>query len=63
MLVRRVTPMRDSDEFDAIQPEYAKQHFVCSLNPVDENGDLTKQLIREGHMVALARLQRRSTRG
>lgn len=41
-------------------PHYAKQHFVCILNPSQENADVTKQLIVEAHFIAAARLARRS---
>lgn len=41
-------------------PHYAKQNFVCILNPTGENVDITKQLIREAHSIAESRLQRRS---
>lgn len=39
-------------------PEYAKQYFVCILNPAGENVEVTQQLIVEAHEVAAARLQR-----
>lgn len=39
-------------------PDYAKQHFVCILNPSQANVDTTKQLIVEAHGIAAARLQR-----
>lgn len=41
-------------------PDYAKQHFVCILNPSQENIEITKQLIVEAHSIAASRLQRRS---
>ncbi len=41
-------------------PHYAKQNFVCILNPTGENMDLTKQLILEAHSIAQSRFQRRS---
>lgn len=42
-------------------PEYAKQNFICILNPSGENEATTKALIREAHDIATARFQR--TRG
>lgn len=41
-------------------PDYAKQHFVCILNPSHENEAITKRLIVEAHSIAAARLQRRT---
>jgi hypothetical protein len=41
-------------------PHYAKQHFVCILNPSQENVDVTKRLMVEAHSIAASRLQRRS---
>ncbi|MCC6614980.1 MAG: hypothetical protein IT320_15985 [Anaerolineae bacterium] len=41
-------------------PDYAKQHFVCILNPSGENVDTTKNLIVEAHAIAAARLKRKS---
>jgi hypothetical protein len=41
-------------------PDYAKQHFVCILNPSGENAEITQQLIVEAHAIAAARLARRS---
>ena len=40
-------------------PDYAKQHFVCILNPSQENVEVTKKLIMEAHAIAATRLQRR----
>ena len=42
-------------------PEYAKQHFVCILNPAQDNVETTKKLIVEAHSIATARLQRRTS--
>ncbi len=39
-------------------PDYAKQHFVCILNPSQANADTTRQLIIEAHGIAAARRQR-----
>ena len=44
-------------------PDYAKQHFVCILNPSGENIDLTQKLIVEAYSIAAARLQRRTAKG
>lgn len=41
-------------------PEYAKQHFVCILNPSEKSAEATKKLIREAHAIAAARLERRT---
>ncbi len=41
-------------------PDYAKQHFVCILNPSDENVEVTKNLIVEAHSIADRRLQRKT---
>jgi hypothetical protein len=41
-------------------PEYAKQNFICILNPSGENKELTKNFIREAHSIAAARLQRKN---
>lgn len=41
-------------------PDYAKQHFVCILNPSGENVEVTKQLIIEAHSIATSRLLRKS---
>jgi hypothetical protein len=40
-------------------PEYAKQHFVCILNPSGENVETTKELIAEAYSIAAKRLQRK----
>ncbi len=39
-------------------PDYAKQHFVCILNPLGENIETTKKLIVEAHSISAARLSR-----
>jgi hypothetical protein len=41
-------------------PDYAKQHFVCILNPSGENIDVTKKLIEEAHSIAAKRMERKS---
>jgi hypothetical protein len=41
-------------------PDYARQHFVCILNPSGENVEITKKLIVEAHSIAAARLQRKA---
>jgi hypothetical protein len=42
-------------------PDYAKQHFVCILNPSQENVEVTKKLIVEAHSIATTCLQRRTS--
>ena len=41
-------------------PDYARQHFVCILNPSGDNVETTRQLIVEAHSIAAARLQRQA---
>jgi hypothetical protein len=41
-------------------PHYAKQHFVCILNPTGKNVDITQELILEAHSIASTRFQRKS---
>lgn len=41
-------------------PDYSRQHFVCILNPSDENVETTKKLIVEAHAIAAVRLQRKA---
>lgn len=41
-------------------PDYARQHFVCILNPSGENVEMTKRLISEAHAIATARYQRKA---
>lgn len=36
-------------------PHYAKQNFVCILNPTGDHVDITKQLILEAHSIAETR--------
>ena len=43
-------------------PEYAKQHFICILNPSGENVEITKKFMIEAHDLAAARLQRKTSR-
>jgi hypothetical protein len=38
-------------------PHYARQHFVCILNPIDDNVEITKRLIVEAHSIAEDRFQ------
>ncbi len=40
-------------------PHYARQHFVCILNPIGANIEKTKRLIVEAHSIAEGRLQRK----
>ncbi len=42
-------------------PDYAKQNFVCILSPAGENEEATRQLIREAHALATARMQRKAS--
>ena len=51
----------DYSALDVFLPhqEYSKQHFVCILNPSQENAELTKNLMVEAHSIAASRLQRR----
>jgi len=39
-------------------PDYAKQHFVCILNPSADNTDAATQLILEAYSIAAARFRR-----
>jgi hypothetical protein len=39
-------------------PHYAKQNFICILNPAGENEALTKQYIDEAHNFAARRMQK-----
>lgn len=41
-------------------PHYAKQNFICILNPTGKNVDITKELILEAHSIAATRFQRRA---
>jgi Family of unknown function (DUF6194) len=41
-------------------PEYSRQHFVCILNPTQENIESTKKLIVEAHSIATVRLRRKT---
>lgn len=43
-------------------PDYAKQNFICILNPSGENVERTKQLIVEAHSIASARYQRKANK-
>jgi hypothetical protein len=42
-------------------PHYARQNFICILNPAGEHEALTKQYIREAHDFAARRVQRGQT--
>ncbi len=39
-------------------PDYAKQHYLCILNPSGVNVETTKKLILEAHSIAATRLER-----
>ena len=41
-------------------PHYARQNFLCILNPVGDNAETTKRLIEEAHSIAGARWRRKS---
>lgn len=41
-------------------PEYARQHFICILNPLQRNTEATRRYIVEAHALATARLSRKS---
>lgn len=41
-------------------PDYAKQNFICILNPSGDNAEKTRDLIREAHANAARRLARRA---
>jgi hypothetical protein len=41
-------------------PEYAKQNFLCILNPSGENVQRTKELIMEAHAMAAKRFERKA---
>ena len=43
-------------------PDYARQHFVCILNPSGENAETTKRLVLEAHSISDARRQRKAGR-
>ena len=40
-------------------PHYAKQNFVCILNPSGHNVETTKELIAEAHSIAASRLRKK----
>jgi hypothetical protein len=41
-------------------PEYAKQNFICILNPEGENVEKIKELISEAHAIAAKRAGRKA---
>lgn len=41
-------------------PDYAKQNFICILNPSGDHVDSTKQYIREAHANATTRYQHKT---
>lgn len=41
-------------------PDYARQNFICILNPADENIQETKRVIDEAHSIAAARARRQT---
>lgn len=59
------TPPAEDMDYSALNvfmphPDYAKQHYLCILNPDGENVETTKQLIVEAHGIAVARHQRKT---
>ena len=40
-------------------PHYAKQHYLCILNPSGNNVEVTKNLIVEAHAIAASRLRKK----
>jgi hypothetical protein len=42
-------------------PDYAKQHFICILNPSGATVEITKNLIAEAYAIAAARFARKQT--
>jgi hypothetical protein len=59
-----VNPDAENIDYSALNtflphPEYAKQNWVCILNPSDENVAATKQLITEAHAIAANRLAKK----
>jgi len=64
----RIAAGKRADEIDYSElnvflphPHYAKQNFVCILNPEGENVEMTKQLILEARSIAANRLRRGSS--
>jgi hypothetical protein len=41
-------------------PDYARQNFICILNPAGENVETTKKVILEAHSIATVRFQRKA---
>lgn len=41
-------------------PDYAKQYFICILNPSEANEDTFRKLVREAHEVAKQRYDRKN---
>ena len=44
-------------------PDYAKQHFICILNPSGDKEEQFKALVREAHDVAKQRYERKNRSG
>ncbi len=58
-------PASDSIDYSVLNtflphPDYAKQYFVCILNPTGSNLELAKQLITEAHSIAARRFRRKT---
>jgi hypothetical protein len=63
----KLIPQYDPETIDHSQlntilphPDYAKQNFLCILNPSGENVATTKELIQEAHSIAAVRFQRKT---
>ena len=41
-------------------PDYAKQNFLCILNPANENLNNTRELLREAYALAMRRYERKT---
>jgi hypothetical protein len=63
----KLIPQYDPETIDHSQlntilphPDYAKQNFICILNPSGKNVATTKELIQEAHSIAVVRFQRKT---
>lgn len=43
-------------------PHYAKQHYICVLNPSEKNAEIMKELIVEAHGIAAERLTKKPSK-
>lgn len=62
----RLLPNPDASDIDYTvlntflpHPDYAKQHFICILNPLGENITILKSLISEAWEIAKTRCERK----